>query len=320
MSTALTTLDRESIVASYSVPDDKIAEWSERFLPLKIAGIDDVGGLQCVHAARMVVKNARVEVEKTRKQLKADALEYGRVVDAEAKRITNLLSPIEAHLESQENQIAFEKERIRKDKEELAERAATAKCQERINALKEIGGTTIVSYEVLYRMTDEAFAVFLATETEAARVRAQESEQRKAEAERLAAERAELDKIKAEQQAEANRLAAERKKIDDAEAERKRLADLETARAGAAEKSRIETEQRLQREADTATPKTESEAAEKERIKDLQPIRERIVDIADEIDAVVVSLPVGSPAKTMTAINAAIDQCVEKIRDIADKL
>ena len=75
-----------------------VAEKFQPMMELTVKGVDDKTGLAKVHAARMEVKNCRVAVEKHRKHLKADALEYGRTVDKEAKRITALLEPIEQHL------------------------------------------------------------------------------------------------------------------------------------------------------------------------------------------------------------------------------
>jgi hypothetical protein len=105
-------------IIKYGVTEAAVAEMKNQFMPLVINDIDDKESFDAVHNARMVVKNHRVSIEKKRKELKADALEYGRKVDSEAKRITALLEPIETHLQTEEDKVINEKKRIQKEKEE----------------------------------------------------------------------------------------------------------------------------------------------------------------------------------------------------------
>ena len=102
----------------------EILQAADRYRSLTIAGINDKVGFEAVRSARISVKNARTSVEATRKILKAESLEYGRAVDAEAKRLTALLEPIEADLEAKEKAITDEKARIQKAIEVEAERKA----------------------------------------------------------------------------------------------------------------------------------------------------------------------------------------------------
>jgi len=208
----------------FNPTDAAIAEMRERYMPLTIAGLPDVEGFNRVHDARMVVRDYRVQVEKTRKELKADALDYGRKVDAEAKRITALLEPIETHLQTEEERITQERWKIK--------HAAQIKAEEEEKARK------------------EAEAVALRAEQDRlAQERAALDAERKAMEEAQAAERQ-------RQRAEQDRLDGERRAV---EAERQRLADIEAARlrkiederiaAEAAERARIETEQRIAQQA-----------------------------------------------------------------------
>lgn len=115
----------------YNVPDAAISKYREDFMSLSVNGVDDKEGYDLCHSARMEVKGKRVEVEKTRKKLKEDALEYGRAVDKEAKRITALLEPIENYLLSQEKIVDDEKARIKAE----AEAKEAARIQARIDKL-----------------------------------------------------------------------------------------------------------------------------------------------------------------------------------------
>lgn len=102
----------------YNVTDASIAELSERCLALKVSGIDDKEGYEVVKTARIGVKNRRVEVEKKRKELKADSVAFGKAVDGEAKRIFALIAPIEDHLIAQEKIVEDEKDRVKEEKAE----------------------------------------------------------------------------------------------------------------------------------------------------------------------------------------------------------
>jgi len=316
----------------FPVADAAIAELSAKYLPLKVSGVNDQQGLVAVHEARMDIKNRRVAVEKTRKELKADALAFGNKVDAEAKRLTGLLTPIESHLEEQEAIVTKEKERLKRIEEEKKQKA----LQARMDALDAC--FTFANAAQVSGMTDDEFAVFLdnAQQTRAKKLAddAAAAAARKAEEERLAAERAELAKQKAEQEAEAARVrqeqeakaATERAELDKArkaqeaelkkqrdeqeakakairdeqaaeqrrlEAERHKL-DLERAKAEAAEKARVETEQRHAREkAEVEEYERRAKAEEQLRLaaieaasvraEALRPDREKLLTVAEAI-------------------------------------
>jgi uncharacterized FlgJ-related protein len=129
-------------LVKFNVTDAAIAQMAERYMKLTINGLEDTEGFKAVHVARMDVKGRRIEVEKTRKSLKEEALRFGKLVDGEAKRITALIAPIEEHLQSEEDKIQAEKDRIKaeeieKAKAESAERAIEAERLAKIEAEEE---------------------------------------------------------------------------------------------------------------------------------------------------------------------------------------
>lgn len=220
-------------LSKFNVADAVISDMKTQFTALKIDGIKDTKGYKAVHAALMTVKGKRVEVEKKRKELKADSLAFGRAVDAEAKRITALLKPIEDHLAGEKQAILDEKARIKAEKEQ----------QER------------AELEAKIRAEQEAKAAEEKARLEAAAL---------AEAERLA-------KIEAEQEAERQRLAAIAQEQSRKEAERevKREAERQALEAERqeiqAEKERLavkarETEQHVQVEEPEPDPEPEAVA------------------------------------------------------------
>lgn len=187
----------------FNVTDAAIAEMKDSFMPLKINGIDDKEGYKKVKEARIIVKNKRIEVEKRRKELKEDSLKYGRAVDAEAKRITGLLVPIEYYLQHQEDVIEQEKDRIRMEK--------LNRIRERINALAEYGERVDVA--ILEEMPDEIYAIKLASakaayEKEVERKRL-EDEERQRVANAQEAERKRLEQV-AKEQAEKEKFLKEK--------------------------------------------------------------------------------------------------------------
>lgn len=170
----------------YPVADDAITELAEEYLSLHIADVNDSEGFKLVHEARMNVKKKRVAIEKTRKQLKKSALEYGRKVDDEAKRLTALIAPIEEHLSSEEDAYNAERDRIRQEEEQKHQ----AMLRERVRQLAEYG-VTAMTFEC-DGLPDEEFAEWLdkaRTEHEA----------------KLAAEAAEKQRREAEEKASAER-------------------------------------------------------------------------------------------------------------------
>lgn len=323
-STELSLANEKPEIVAFLQQRGAIVALAEKYMPLTINGIDDKIGFNAVHDARMDVKGKRIAIEKRRKDLKADALAYGRSVDTAARVLTDLLGPIEEHLEAEENAVTAERERIK----QAAEDAKRAKLQARLDSLAAVN--CIANPLAVEAQTDEQFATSLTEatalfedakrrkaeqeaelarldaerkrrEAEEAEARAKEqweaAERRKAEEAALAKERERLAAIQREQQAEADRLAAEKRRLEDEAAAQRRAAEVEKAKAEAAEKARKDAEERhaaqvarekAAAEAKAAKEKAEREAAEAARIKaeEERPHRERMIAVADAVDAI----------------------------------
>lgn len=236
---------------------DGVGQLREQFMPLTIAGIDDKAGYKAVHAARMKVKNLRVAVEKKRKELKADALAYGKLVDSIAGEITEMIEPIEESLRIKQDAIDMEVERIKAEKL-LAERLAREEAER------------------------------VAREQEAARLR-EESARREAE---LAAERARLEAERTAWRAEQERIAAEaraeREALEAKMAEEREAMKAQLAKAEAL-KMQLESEQRRQQEAawreQNRIENERKEAARQKAREEAMPEVERIRKFALRVDA-----------------------------------
>jgi hypothetical protein len=280
----------ETELTKYNITDAAIAKLKDDYLKLTVAGINDKEGCKKVHDARMDIVKRRTSIEKKRVELKADSLEYGRRVDAEAKRITGLLQPIEDHLTEQEKIVTDELARI-KEKKEAEEKA---RIQARVNRLFELGARfdgaqyalygLVIPVTILNAATTEQFAMFLdqaekakAAEEEAARlkaeeearIKAEEEAKRKAEEERLAKiaaqqeeERKRLEEASRKQKAEEERLQKQREEFERKAREEQEKLETEKRRI-AEEQARKEAEERRQEE----IKKAKEEAAEKARIE-----------------------------------------------------
>lgn len=296
----------QAAIKKFSQSDAGIARMAKEYMPLKINGVDDKKGFDIVHKARMDVKNHRVAVEKKRKELKADALEYGRKVDSEAKRLTAMLKPIEDHLQAEEQAVLDERERIRKEKEEAEQR----RVQHRVERLAEFG--VVPNLNHVKHWTDAEFDDALiearkafeeeqarkAKEEEERRQReAEEAEARRKEQERLDAERAKLDaerremeaKRKAEEEERRKREAAERAKLDEErrklEAERAKI-EQERREREAAERAKREEQERIKSEQEAEARRKAEEEAERKRQEALRPDREKLEALAHTVSQV----------------------------------
>jgi hypothetical protein len=257
----LPAADNELAEIKFSVADNQIAIASERYMALTINGVDDKEGYKLVHAAHMEVKGMRTDVEKTRKELKADALAWGKKVDGEAKRLKAGLEPIETHLKAEKDAVEAEKARILQEKVDgrIAKFSAVGAMSPPANI---IGDWSDEDFESALAVATEHYELKKAEEArrlqaeadakaEAERVRLEEEERQAEQRIQMAKERAELDAMREEQkeqnrvhQAEMTKLQAERDK-------------LEAERQEAITRARLEEEAKQRADAvELATPTT----------------------------------------------------------------
>lgn len=287
-------------VVEYSVSDAAIEKLRERYTGLTIQNTADY---ERVRVGIGEVRDIRVRVEKTRVELKADALEYGRKVDAEAKRITGLLLEIEEPLKLEKAKVDDEKARIKREKED----AEKARIEAELQAKRE---------------AEEA-----AVKAERDRI----AEEQRIESERLARERAalEADRAAAEEERrkaqaiidEQNRIA--QAKLDEEAAklktERERLAREQFERE-AKERAEADARAKVEREAAEAKRLAEIEAEEREHRAAMAPDFEKLAVFAKAIEGL------QSPEVTTSEAihylhhaNEHLNQAVELLEDFAAK-
>lgn len=249
--------------------------------------VSTIKGLDIAKKDRAEVRGLRVALEAKRVELKAPALERSRLIDAEAKALTAELVALEKPIDDQIKAEERRKE-VEKAAREQAEREAAAIVQGRIDAIRNLvnssaglnshelsavtsrlaeveitleefgeraGEAAQVKGQALKQLAELA-TIARESESERARLIAEREELARLRAEQEANERAERQRIAAEQKAEADRLAAERKKFEQEQA----AARAEAKQREDADRARRDEEDRLAREARAAEDKRIADA------------------------------------------------------------
>lgn len=90
-------------VVKYDITEAALTELETKYKDVPDAQTKD--GYDEIREALAVIVTTRTDIEKQRKLLKKDALEYGRLVDSEAKRITTRIQGVEAPLRDAKNMV-----------------------------------------------------------------------------------------------------------------------------------------------------------------------------------------------------------------------
>lgn len=256
---------------AYNTKKAEIALAHEKYMPLTV----EKDGVDVIHEARMDMKGRRINMTKAGEKLRAGAIAFQKRVIARAKELAELMEPIEAHLEEEENRDKEEKARIKAEEE--AKIAARTKA--RVDRLIRLGcswnGTEYVYETFALPMAlitvceDEQFDLFCGKIQEAVDKKAAEA---KAEQERLAKVAEEEAKKKAEAEAEQKRVKEEQDRVAaEQEKERKRLA--EESKKLQDERDRLEAEAKAKEEA-------EAKAKEEARIRAEEKNKARVEMLA----------------------------------------
>jgi chromosome segregation ATPase len=298
-------------------------------------------GYEQVRLAIADIRDMRGRVEARRKELKADALEFGRLVDAGAKKFTALLEEIEAPLKLKKAAVDEEKARKKAEEEERKRQELEAKIaaeraieEARLKAERDAEEARLAAEREQLRLEREAIEKAQAEE------RARQEEARKAQEAKLAEERAELDRLRREEaerqrvarESEEKRQAEERAKLEAERAqleaqrreqeERQREIERREFERQAKERAEQEARERVAREAREAEERRRAEeeraAAEAARLEGLKPDVEKLRGFAGAVRAL--KRPELSSAEAREALATAVsllNQAVETLEDFA---
>lgn len=103
-------------VIEYNITEAGLAELRKKCTGLKAF---DKAGYKAITQALSEIRGLRTDIEKCRVEYKSDALEYGRRIDAEAKRVTALILEIENPLKTEKDNYDAEQARIKTEAERI---------------------------------------------------------------------------------------------------------------------------------------------------------------------------------------------------------
>lgn len=183
------------IIEKFSEFTTIATEWSEKANAILVTDENQIDLMKQAREGRLLLKGKRIEIEKTRKSLKEQSLNEGRLIDSIAKSLTALVEPAEKHLELQER---FAEIQDQKRKAELK-----AKRYELMLPYSEVLDPQTLQLDII---TEEAFLgilnyakITLQTKLESERLAKIEQEQKaKAEAEEKENLRLENEKLRTE--------------------------------------------------------------------------------------------------------------------------
>ena len=289
-------------------------------------------------------RELRLRIDERHKELKKDALEYGRAVDTEKNRLKGLLEPGEVHLKAvrqaeddRKSTIKAEKERIERERvdkirmsissiQQLVRIDLTMSSEEIEKRLSELENFQITE-EVFQELTTEAQTVFDETFANIQIALISRIEWEKEEKARQAVTER-LEKIQLEQEIERQKIDEEKRIIQEekdwieaekkAEKERKDRADFE-------QKAREEAELKIRNAhiyAEIARiAKEKAEAEEKAHQEALKPDKEKLLLFADVLEKLVVPKVKDPKAIAIrTEINDSLDHIVAMIREEVEGL
>lgn len=291
---------------------EQAKEWEDKALAITITSEDQTDLMKEAGIARKALKNIRVTCDKKRKEMKADALAYGKAVQSAYNLIEEKIKPLEKHLEDQEKFI----ENLKIEKQNALREERNQECEqysefmplsidlgligdeEYLNVLNGAKIQYDQKQEALKKEEDERIKAEQERVAEEARIKEEnrilkeEAEKERLEQEKKeAAHKAELERLKAEQ----DKKDAEARKI--AEAERLKRKEEEKILREAAEKERLEKEaleaeiKRKEEEAKAAEEAENKRLAEEAKAKALAPDKDKIKNFLVELENLSVELP-----------------------------
>lgn len=211
----------QALIKSSGVPEDQqvrvqdafesvmaqAKEWAEKAMSIVVTDETDVAGMEAADGAAKALRDLRLSVDKTHKALKADALAYGKMLDAIKREITGVISEAETHAK----EMADYAETQRKKREAALEAERKEELGPYVNfdfTGLELGVMPDDLYQAYLEAAKKKKADQEAAKKAAEEAAKKEQEDREKELKRLAAERKKIAKEKEEIEREKAALAA----------------------------------------------------------------------------------------------------------------
>ena len=220
------------------------SDWEVKAKAVVVTDAGQKAEMEMARVGRLFLREKRIQIEKTRKELKEQSLREGKAIDGIANVLKALIVPIEEYLGKQEKFVEIKAAEIaelarvelerKAEEDRLAKEEAERKEQERIRIENEkLKKEAIAKEKKMQAEREEAEAKRIAQETKARVEKAQIEYKAKVEKERQ-------EKILAEQKAEAE---AKQKKAQEEAIKERKKAEIERERFRAQAKRTKEIQQ-----------------------------------------------------------------------------
>ena len=90
-------------------------DWGLKAKSIVVTSADQVEEMRSAREGRLLLKQKRVDIEKTRKEMKEQSLREGQAIDKIAKALTSLIEPTEKYLEEQEKFVEIQEEKRKQE-------------------------------------------------------------------------------------------------------------------------------------------------------------------------------------------------------------
>ena len=255
------------------------ADWERKSRAIVVTDISQVAEMKMAREGRLFLKQKRVEVENTRKELKEQSLREGKAIDGISNVLKSLIIPTEEYLEQQEKFAEIQEANRRSIlKQTRVEELLQYEWQD--TGLFDLGTLPDSLYDSLLMQAKKAYNDRIA---DAQRIEEERIAKEKAEREERERIKAENERLQREAEAREKAIQEERARL---EAERKKMEEKARKEREEAEKKLAE-ERRVQAEKlaeEQAKARKEAEAREKAE-KELQAKKEAEIRAQKEAEA-----------------------------------
>lgn len=213
----LETNEGQTLMEKFGNYEQIAKEWETKAKEIVVTSRDQKTEMEMAKVARKKFSDLRIEVEKSRKQMKEQSLRKGQAIDAIARFLVSLISPIEEHLKLQEDFIKIEDakkaEQLRLEAEKKEQEELRLKLEAEEKERERIRLENIKLREEAEKREEE-FAKERA-KAEAERLEAEtKARKEREESERLSRlEKEKTDKLLAEERAKAKKESLERARV-----------------------------------------------------------------------------------------------------------
>jgi len=307
--------------------------WALRAKEIVVTDESQVELMKQASEGRKLLKTKRVEIEKTRKDLKAASLAEGRAIDDIAKALTALIEPTEQYLQLQEDfKKIKEQQRIVALREQRMNEIVTFITTDDLVGMGDLGAMSESQYGMLFTGIKVAYENRVAAEKKEREDAIAKEEQDKKERE---AQRIENERLKKEADEREKQFAAERKaaqeKADKERAELEAKAKEEREKAAAEAKKQKEIQDKKLKEEREAREKVEAELKakreqEQKEIEDAEKLasagdKEKIKDLIKRLHEFNLPEVKSKKAKAIvTATQIKITELIDNITQSSSKL